>query len=256
MKASLDTHLSLTSQWFIRPGQEADAFAALERLALDVHEHEPDTLVYLVHSPSVNSTLQSLPPPDPSSVLFFEIYRSVSAFHAHVDGPIFTRFLEQHGALFVAANGKPFVFVEFLARRAGFIRASEVVAAPAASTDNRHPSVMFEIIANHQANLQSFYHEVFGWTYTTGTEGFAYVKFPLHPTPLLGGIGQAQAQVPGLAPGRNFYLLVDDLAVAIERAVSAGGTRLMEPVEADGYHFAMIEDPEGNPVGLVKPFRA
>jgi hypothetical protein len=28
----------------------------------------------------------------------------------------------------------------------------------------------------------------------------------------------------------------------------------MEPASVDGYRFAMIEDPEGNPVGLIEPF--
>jgi predicted enzyme related to lactoylglutathione lyase/quinol monooxygenase YgiN len=256
MKTSPDTHVSLTSQWFIKPGREAEAFAALEQVARDVHDHEPDTLIYLVHSPLANRGLQSLPPSDPSSVLFFEVYRSAKAFQAHLAGPTFTSFVEKHGGLFVAANGKPFTFVEFLACRAGFIRSTEVVIAPAAGAVNDHPSVMFEIIANDQAHLKDFYHKAFGWSYTSGTAGFAYVKFPVETLPLLGGIGQADSHVPGLAPGRNFYLLVDDLEAAIEKAVRAGGARLMEPTESDGYHFAMIKDPEGNPVGLVKPFKA
>jgi hypothetical protein len=256
MKTSPDTHVSLTSQWFIKPGCEAEAFAVLEQVARDVHDLEPDTLVYLVHAPHTPRGLQSLPPSDPSSVLFFEVYRSAQAFHDHVNGPTFTAFVEKHGGLFVAANGKPFTFVEFLQRRAGFIRATEIEGPPGARAINRYPSVMFELMANDQAHLKEFYQQAFGWSYTTGKEGFAYVKFPAEILPLLGGIGQADATVPGLAPGRNFYLLVDDLAAAIERAESAGGKVLMQPTEVDGYHFAMITDPEGNSVGLVRPFKA
>jgi hypothetical protein len=37
------------------------------------------------------------------------------------------------------------------------------------------------------------------------------------------------------------------------RALAAGGTRYMEPASADGYTFAMIRNPEGNPMGLIKP---
>ena len=122
MKSSPDTHVSLTSKWFIHPGREEEVFAALEQLARDVQEHELDTLTYLVHSPLANGDLQSLPPSDLSSVLFFEVYRSAKAFQAHLNGPIFTKFVEKYGSLFVPANGKPFVFVEFLARRAGFVR--------------------------------------------------------------------------------------------------------------------------------------
>lgn len=125
--------------------------------------------------------------------------------------------------------------------------------APAAP--NRHPGVMFEIMARDQSAMQAFYTAVFGWQYTAGETGFAYVRFPVKAQPLLGGIGQADTSVPGSSPGHNFYLEVEDLEAAIARAVAAGGSTLMSPTDADGYSFAMVRDPEGNPVGLVRPFR-
>ena len=119
---------------------------------------------------------------------------------------------------------------------------------------NQHPSVMFEIIARDQAKAKAFYRAVFGWHYEIGTGGFAYVQFPLEAAPLLGGIGQAQPNEPGFAPGHNFYLRVACLEDSIEKAVAAGGARFVEPVAVDGYRFAMIHDPEGNPIGLIEPF--
>lgn len=119
---------------------------------------------------------------------------------------------------------------------------------------NQHPSVMFEIMANDQEAAQAFYSLVFGWKFDIGEQGFAYVKFPQGAAPLLGGIGQADASVPGLEPGHAFYLVVRSLDVAIDVAVHAGGSRHMAPAEADGYRFAMVKDPEGNPIGLVEPF--
>jgi predicted enzyme related to lactoylglutathione lyase len=113
---------------------------------------------------------------------------------------------------------------------------------------------MFEIIANNQAAIQAFYSQVFGWTYQVGTGGFAYVHFPAEARPLLGGIGQANSAVPGFEPGNSFYLLVDNLDAAIARTLTAGGTEYMAPASVDGYRFAMIRDPEGNPVGLIEPF--
>jgi uncharacterized protein len=121
---------------------------------------------------------------------------------------------------------------------------------------NRHPAVMFELIARDQATLQAFYGAVFGWTYRIGTGGFAYVDFPTASRPLLGGIGQAQAGVPGFEPGHNFYLLVDSLEATIAAAEDHGGALSMPIAEVDGYRFAMITDPEGNPVGLIEPFSA
>jgi uncharacterized protein len=119
---------------------------------------------------------------------------------------------------------------------------------------NQHPAVMFEIIANDQEAARKFYSHVFGWSYVEGTGGFAYVRFPVESRPLLGGIGQANSTVPGFEPGHSFYLLVDDLDATIKRAVEAGGTQHMPRTSVDGYSFAMIRDPEGNPVGLIEPF--
>lgn len=245
--------VSLTSTWFIRPGQEPAVIAAIEDLAPMVRDSEPGTLAYLVHTPFLrDSRLQALPPVAPNHLVFFEVYRDADAFLRHLRGPVFTRFVERHAGLFVAANGKPFTFVEFLECRAGFVRPGTF--APAEPAGNHHPSVMFELIARDQARLEAFYHSVFGWAYTLGTDGFAYVKFAVEARPALGGIGQTMAGVPGFEPGHNFYLQVDELAPAIARAVAAGGAPLMPPTTIDGYHFAMIKDPEGNPIGLIQPW--
>lgn len=115
--------VSLISEWFLKPGSEAEGIAALRQLALDVEANESDTLTYLVHTPfQGDARLQALPPVDPSSVLFFETYRDADAFLAHVGGPVFKGFVAAHGDLFIASNGSPYTTVEFLTRQAGFIR--------------------------------------------------------------------------------------------------------------------------------------
>ena len=121
---------------------------------------------------------------------------------------------------------------------------------------NQHPSVMFEIIARDQDKLKQFYQRVFGWHYDVGTGGFAYVTFPERSMALLGGVGRADPQLPGFEPGHNFYFLVDDLEATLRSVEQAGGSRLMPPSRVDGYEFAMFKDPEENPVGIIKPFRA
>jgi uncharacterized protein len=258
MSQSAVTTVSLVSRWFIRPGYEEPASDALRQLADSVEQQEPDTLTYLIHAPhQADVRLQSLPPVDALNVLFFETYRNADAFVRHVNGPVYTGFLRQHGELFVNSNGAPFTFVNFLQTRAGFARntiqnSARDALAPACV--NRHPGVMFEIIANNQATLETFYSKVFDWHYRGGTDGFAYIPFPLQTLPLLGGIGQTKPDIPGYQPGKNFYLLVDDLEAAIARAVANGGSQYVAPVRVDGYEFAMIQDPEGNPVGLIRPF--
>jgi quinol monooxygenase YgiN len=116
--------LHLTSEWFIQPGCEREVARVIPELVALVLEQEPDTLVYLVHKPRPpGGALQSLPPPNASSLLFFEVYRDVDAFHRHVNGAVFTRFVNDFGHLFIGANGKPFTFVEFLTLEHGFMRA-------------------------------------------------------------------------------------------------------------------------------------
>ena len=119
---------------------------------------------------------------------------------------------------------------------------------------NKHPALMFEIIAKNQLLLVAFYRVIFGWEYVLGTSGFAYIKFPMQSVPLLGGIGQASAAIPGFEPGCNFYLCVDSLIDTLAQVIEHGGSVFVEPTPVDGYQFAMFKDPEGNAIGLIEPF--
>jgi predicted enzyme related to lactoylglutathione lyase len=113
---------------------------------------------------------------------------------------------------------------------------------------------MFEIIANDQEAMKTFYSKVFGWHYQLGEGAFAYVHFGPRTLPLLGGIGAAKPNIPGFEPGHHFYIRVASLEATIERAVLAGGKTFVPPTKVDGYDFAMIKDPEGNAIGLIEPF--
>src|SRR3954469_23486315 len=119
----------LIAIWTIKEGSEQQAVAALKRLAKQVQEKEPDTLVYLVHTPDMKEA--SMPTPSNLQVLFFEVYKNKAAFLAHVTGPIFQGFVAKHVNLFLSTETKcaggetvtqPFMMVEFLRREAGFIR--------------------------------------------------------------------------------------------------------------------------------------
>jgi predicted enzyme related to lactoylglutathione lyase/quinol monooxygenase YgiN len=249
--------VSLTSRWFIRPGCEAQAIAAVDEVAAKVLAGEPGTLIYLAHTANTgNDGLQSLPPSQPELLLFFEMYRDPQAFLQHVNGPIFTAFVRDHGHLFVPnGQGAPYTTVEFLARRAGFVRALAATqsADSMVTPTNRSPAVMFEFISKCPSRAQAFYSTVFGWHYDSGTGGFAYVRFPVQVQPLLGGIGQASTE-PGFEPGHNFYLQVENLETTITAAEAAGGALHMPITSVDGYRFAMVKDPDGNPIGLIEPF--
>ncbi|MBM3114874.1 VOC family protein [Jeongeupia naejangsanensis] len=251
-------NVSLVSQWFIRHGSTEQVLSALPDYVQQVKAGEPETLIYLVNTPlperSLDSPLQSLPPAVQPSLLFYEEYASEAAFLAHVHGPAFTGFVSEYGRYFVSSDGKPYTTVTFLHREQGFIRGLDrpAVQAGQVGSQNRHPAVMFEIIAKDQDKSKTFYSEVFGWHYESGSSGFAYVHFPRQLHALLGGIGQSEKGVAGMEPGHSFYLLVEDLQLAIERALAAGGSLHMPITSVDGYTFAMIKDPEGNPIGLLQ----
>jgi predicted enzyme related to lactoylglutathione lyase/quinol monooxygenase YgiN len=251
--------ISLVSRWVPKPGPVDELRAALTELAQRVREQEAGTLTYLVHMPvSGDPRLVSRPPNDGPSIVFFETYADADAFQAHLNGAAFTEFVARYGDYFVGAGGKPSTTVTFLECVAGF--AAPVggprpeIPAAATTTANRHPAVMFELIANKQKVLLDFYQAVFGWQYQTGTDGFAYVHFPAGSPALLGGIGQADPTIQGFEPGHNFYHLVDRIEPVLEAVQAAGGSLMMPPTAADGYRFAMFRDPECNPVGLIEPF--
>lgn len=258
MKSLPGNALHLTSEWFIVPGKEQEVHHAIPHLVAQVRATEPDTLAYMVHHPRADSaSLQSLPPADRNSLLFFEIYRNEAAFEQHLQGKAFNDFVSQHGDLFIQSNGKPFTFVEFLHMEGGFIRDGATLHADAShaavpAPANRHPAIMFEVLATDKAKLKQFYTSVFDWHYDDPAPGgFAYVKFPVQFRALLGGIGQASTE-PGFEPGNHFYLQVEDVQQAIAKAVASGGSEYLPVTRIDGYTFAMVKDPEGNIIGLIK----
>ena len=51
----------------------------------------------------------------------------------------------------------------------------------------------------------------------------------------------------------HFYVQVDDVAVALEKVKTLGGTVVVPPVPIPTGTFAWFADPEGNTVGLWKP---
>jgi quinol monooxygenase YgiN len=115
----------LIAKWTILPGNEKKAVAALKKLAKDVKQQEPGTLLYMVHVPNFKE--KSLPTPPAGEVVFFEIYKDQAAFLKHVGGSIFTNFVKQYGKLFLndfSATPQVYMSTEVLTQLAGFARSS------------------------------------------------------------------------------------------------------------------------------------
>jgi quinol monooxygenase YgiN len=114
--------------WSIIPGNEAKGYAALGELAAQIERSEPDTWLYLIHTPNFDPGINIFPPPAPVQVAFVEGYKDRKAFQAHNSGPNLKKFIAKYGSLFLNMYGptSPFVIVQALELAVGFIRPQQV----------------------------------------------------------------------------------------------------------------------------------
>lgn len=104
----------------------------------------------------------------------------------------------------------------------------------------------FDISTPDAARARRFYREMFGWAITAIDDTYALVG-PEDGQPT-GGIGQAGSNSP--YTGMTVYFQVDDVEVALSRALELGGTRVMEPTETPMGQIGVFTDPDGNTVGV------
>jgi predicted enzyme related to lactoylglutathione lyase len=102
-----------------------------------------------------------------------------------------------------------------------------------------------EVIAADGARARGFYSSLFDWDLPEVPGGYSLVRPGEGPSVGIGEFG---------GPGHvTFYVAVPDLAEALERAGRLGGRTVMEPrVVAEGVEVALLADPEGHVVGLMK----
>jgi predicted enzyme related to lactoylglutathione lyase len=112
------------------------------------------------------------------------------------------------------------------------------------------PVVYFEILGQDGARLRQFYASLFGWEISpVATSGGAYQRIAAQDDGIQGGLGA----FPG-APGHvTFYVRTDDLIGAVTKATALGARTIMPPTTvAEGVESALIADPEGHVIGLIK----
>ena len=112
------------------------------------------------------------------------------------------------------------------------------------------PVVHFEIVGKDARKLQTFYGKLFDWEIDASNPmNYGLVK-AAGPSGIGGGIGPTQEGVPGHV---TIYVQVPDLAECLKKAESLGGKTLVSPTEIPNMvTFAMLQDPEGHAIGLVK----
>lgn len=92
--------ITTIGQWYIKPGKEAEARKGLKKLAADVKK-EAGTLIYFIHLPNLKGF--NLPPPTPTAVYFYEVYKDQAALNTHLNGA-FKSFVAKHKDLFLTTQ--------------------------------------------------------------------------------------------------------------------------------------------------------
>jgi predicted enzyme related to lactoylglutathione lyase len=117
--------------------------------------------------------------------------------------------------------------------------------------------IWFEIWVSDLDRAEAFYGPLMGWTFRPfeeyDPENYHLVSMP---TDALGGalvrIRSSARPAVGDGPRTVVYAAVHDLNVAVAQARTLGAAIVQEPCEigsVDGW-FAMVEDPDGNRLGL------
>ena len=109
------------------------------------------------------------------------------------------------------------------------------------------PVVAFQIRGKDTQRLQEFYNQMFNWEIQPVMPGIAFVK--VGP----GGPPEPAGTILTGEPRTLIFVQVANLGESLDKAVELGGKRVREPFDVpNGPTIAEIEDPEGNPVGLVQ----
>lgn len=121
------------------------------------------------------------------------------------------------------------------------------------------PVVHFEIIGRDPDALRAYYEKLFGWesspadAASTVSEPGRYSFHEKLETPDHTGIPGGFGGGPGFSPHTLFYVGVEDVEEALQRAESLGGRRIMGPAANPNgtVTVGQFTDPEGNLVGVA-----
>jgi uncharacterized protein len=108
--------------------------------------------------------------------------------------------------------------------------------------------VWFEVMGKDGGKLQSFYSDLFGWKIDAANP-MNYGTVDASESGVGGGIGKADNGHGHV----TFYMGVDDPQEYLDRAESLGGKTVVPVTEIPNMvTFALIADPEGHVIGVVK----
>jgi uncharacterized protein len=117
------------------------------------------------------------------------------------------------------------------------------------------PVIHFEIIGKDTETLKSYYSDLFGWEIDSGNP-MNYGVVPRDGNVNADGVGIGGGIGPGpegYAGHVTFYVEVPDVEVALAKAESLGGSRMMGPEKVmEEIEIGLFNDPEGHLVGVVR----
>jgi predicted enzyme related to lactoylglutathione lyase len=113
----------------------------------------------------------------------------------------------------------------------------------------KNPVTHFEVIGKDGKQLQDFFSGLFGWK-VDANNPMNYGMTDPGETGIGGGIASGQE---GEGARVTVYVEVDDLPAYLKKAEGLGGKTLMPPMQVPGGpEIAMLADPAGNTIGLLK----
>ena len=110
-----------------------------------------------------------------------------------------------------------------------------------------HPVIHAEIRSTDPDATREFFGRLFGWTYTDG----AYPGYTFADTGAEGALPTAISPLQGDGDAVLFFVGVEDVAAALDRARELGGTIVQPPQQVPGVTFGVLADPQGHLVGVA-----
>jgi predicted enzyme related to lactoylglutathione lyase len=100
-----------------------------------------------------------------------------------------------------------------------------------------------------------FYERIFGWTTKKsqmGEDQPDYNEFQVDGTSIAGAVDMGPDSPSQVPSGWQVYFSVPDVDAAFRKSLELGARELFAPEEFPGGRFAIVEDPQGASIGLLK----
>lgn len=106
-----------------------------------------------------------------------------------------------------------------------------------------------DLITPDLEKAQSFYADLFGWTYEDAGGGYQVIK---NNGRMNGGMMEMTKEMGDMPPAWNVYFTVASIDDSIAKLTEMGGSVLMEPSKGDHGTIAVVADPTGAAFSIIE----